>query len=291
MKIKIITVAHKSFDTSVLPDGYFPIYVGGYEPEDKREKDKTYFLDNEGENIASQNPWYCELTAQYWAWKNLTNEDVLGIVHYRRYFMNFQEDSKSFSDDILRADEIQRVFESGKFDIIVPLAAGKFKDSSVMYKKKPMDDQDPQWVIIYKIIEKYYPEYLNAFTKVIYGKKQYWWNMLIAKQDVFTSYCEWLFGVLKKYDKYVSEELHKERIPRVDGFLAELLPMVWIEANIDKKRVKHFDVENTESNHLSYDSKSVNNMIRKAVYCHPFILRTLKNVQMYVRILKNFYIS
>lgn len=67
--------------------------------------------------------------------------------------MNFQRDSKSIGDDIPRADETQRVSESGKFDIIVPLTAEKFKDSSVMYKKKPMDNQDQQWVIIYKIIE------------------------------------------------------------------------------------------------------------------------------------------
>ena len=37
-----------------------------------------------GENIYPKNPDYCELTAQYWAWKNI-DCDYYGFFHYRRY--------------------------------------------------------------------------------------------------------------------------------------------------------------------------------------------------------------
>ena len=51
--------------------------------------------DDEGENISDKNPMYCELTAQYWAWKNL-DADYYGFCHYRRYF--------NFSDTVYEED-------------------------------------------------------------------------------------------------------------------------------------------------------------------------------------------
>ena len=43
--------------------------------------------DNTGDNISDKNKMYCELTAQYWAWKN-DDADYYGFFHYRRY-LNF----------------------------------------------------------------------------------------------------------------------------------------------------------------------------------------------------------
>ena len=78
-KIKIIVATHKKYD---MPKDscYLPIHVGKEE-----KKDIGYIGDNTGENISKKNPYYCELTGMYWAWKNL-NSDYVGLVHYRRHF-------------------------------------------------------------------------------------------------------------------------------------------------------------------------------------------------------------
>ena len=78
--IKIIVATHKKFIMPQDKELYLPIHVGC-----EGKKDLGFQGDNTGDNISSLNPYYCELTGLYWAWKNL-DCDYLGLVHYRRYF-------------------------------------------------------------------------------------------------------------------------------------------------------------------------------------------------------------
>lgn len=80
MNIKILVAAHKLCEMP-KSDVYLPVQVGKALHPDL---DLGYQPDNEGENISEKNPYYSELTAIYWAWKNL-KADYIGLVHYRRY--------------------------------------------------------------------------------------------------------------------------------------------------------------------------------------------------------------
>lgn len=285
MNTVILTVAHKDFDDSFLPDGYRVIRVG--RKPDTNGEERTWFSDADGENIADENPYYCELTAQYWAWKNLAPEtDILGLVHYRRFFMDYHKGSTCFAQDILKRAAIERVLTGGDCDILIPYYSAKLRNSSILYRHRPLKQQDKQWQIVYGIMREYYPEYVPAFEKVIYGKRQCWFNMFIARKETFCAYSEWLFGVLKRYDEVVRDTLHEERIPRVDGFLSELLILVWVEANIDKKRIRHYDVKNTEANELDY-GPACKSRIKRFIYRTPSLLGLSKWAQTSLRALRN----
>lgn len=82
MNIKLLIATYKQCE--LLKDSiYLPIHVGkALHPELALE---GYQPDNEGENISEKNPYYSELTAVFWAWKNL-KADYIGLVHYRRHF-------------------------------------------------------------------------------------------------------------------------------------------------------------------------------------------------------------
>ena len=77
--IKILVATHKKYR---MPEDniYLPIQVGA-----EGKQSFGFQRDDAGENISSANPRMCELTAVYWAWKNL-NADYIGLVHYRRHF-------------------------------------------------------------------------------------------------------------------------------------------------------------------------------------------------------------
>lgn len=79
--IKIFASAHKPVDLFDC-DAIQPVQVGCALGNDRFP---WAWHDDDGDNISDQNPMYCELTAQYWAWKNI-DADYYGFCHYRRYF-------------------------------------------------------------------------------------------------------------------------------------------------------------------------------------------------------------
>lgn len=59
-----------------------PIEVGATQ-RNKNHECKYSVQDNYGENISTENPYYGELTALYWIWKN-TDSTYIGLYHYNK---------------------------------------------------------------------------------------------------------------------------------------------------------------------------------------------------------------
>ena len=79
MDIKIFMCCHKGYE--IVPPFAVPIQGGRaiHPPID------GIMGDNSGDNISDKNKEYCELTVQYYVWKNI-DADAYGFCHYRRFF-------------------------------------------------------------------------------------------------------------------------------------------------------------------------------------------------------------
>ncbi|GEO75046.1 capsular biosynthesis protein [Levilactobacillus namurensis DSM 19117] len=200
---------------------YLPILVGAvynYAPG------IDYQRDDDGENISGKNPNYNELTAIYWAWKNLKNADVIGLVHYRRYF--FKKRSRDIKD-ILSLEDIQKLLV--KNDVILPFKRHYYIETN--YSHYVHAHESLPLLETRKIIENMYPEYLNSFDLVMGRRSAHMFNMFIMKRPVFNKYCEWLFGVLGALEKRIDISNFSKQEARVFGYISELLMDVWIQKN------------------------------------------------------------
>ncbi|GAX05143.1 glycosyltransferase [Secundilactobacillus pentosiphilus] len=217
MKVKILVASHKKAPMPKDKKLYLPVQVGSImHPELKL----SYQRDDDGENISSKNSSYNELTAIYWAWKNL-DADAIGLVHYRRLLsLNHR---KNFSD-ILNYEETEELLN--KFDIILPKKRKYYIESNYSHyvhahHREPLDK-------CREIIKKFYPNYLDAFDEVMQRTSAHMFNIFVMKRSCFNEYCEWMFDVLNRLDKVIDTSKYDAYEARVLGFVSELLLDVWI---------------------------------------------------------------
>jgi len=234
--IKVIIATHKKYQ---MPNNelYLPVQVGK-----QGKEDLGYKADNEGENISSKNPYFCELTGIYWAWKNL-NADYIGLSHYRRHFSNkkkLPKDVEGRINSTLKYEEAEKILEN--VDIILPKKRKYYIENLYDHYKhtmyiEPLDETK-------KIIEEKYPEYLKEFEELHNRTSAHMFNMFIMKKDVFDDYCKWLFDILFELEKRTDIEQYDTFHARFFGRVSELLLDVWINTNnLKYEEVKVIDIE------------------------------------------------
>lgn len=208
--IKIFVSHRIDLDSETIDNPlYIPVRCGAV--YDEREG-VTMLGDDTGENISEKRMSYCELTVQYWAWKNV-KADYYGLCHYRRHFIfsdkTYEEDiygavninylskeslEKYGLTDIKKAEEIV-----GKYDIIMSSPAN-VKHSGLhslyeQYSKVPdLNIKDLELAI--KILKRKYPNFSQSADEYMNGTLLYPCNMCIMRKEIFFKYCDWLFDIL-----------------------------------------------------------------------------------------------
>ena len=224
--IRIIVAAHKAYWMPADPM-YLPLHVGaeGKTDANGRPLDLGYTKDNTGDNISSRNPFYCELTGVYWAWKNL-DADVVGITHYRRHFTApFAWGSKR--ERVISREELEPLLR--KHDVLLPTPRHYWIETN--YSQYAHAHHAKDLDTTRTILQDIYPEYLPAFDKCMKCRSGHRFNMLIMKRPIFDAYCQWLFDVLFELEKRLDIRAYSAYDRRVFGFVSERLLDVWLQTN------------------------------------------------------------
>lgn len=243
--IKIFISYHK--DSKRLESEIMtPIHVGA-------KKSRLYLdmkRDDEGDNISEKNDRYCELTAQYWAWKNV-DADYYGFMHYRRQFVfkdvtyesegyklaEYDRIDESYRKEIGLYDEDIRSCLNG-YDIILPfptdVSCRGVVSNEIQYGYLEHQHIENFHIVCQTVIALY-PEYEPYVLKFRTGHMAYWYNMFIMKKELFMDYSKWLFSVLESAEKEVDFTGYNEQETRALAFMAERLFTIYVMKLFDDR--------------------------------------------------------
>lgn len=219
MLVKILVAMHKA---SQVPteEPYLPVQVG----RALSAEIDGVVGDHTGENISDKNPHYCELTAVYWAWKNLS-ADYVGLCHYRRYFAQYGLKNKK--KRILKQQQIEKILQ--QYDVIVPKKRHYWIETNYSQYIHAHHAQDLDETRV--ILQEKYPAYLPAFDGCMKQTSGHRFNMFVMKKPLFDAYCAWLFDVLFTLEQRLDITQYSAYDARVFGFVSERLLDVWLKTN------------------------------------------------------------
>lgn len=256
-KIKILVASHKP--NQVYQNNiYTPIHVGRAISKYKSEM-AGMIGDDTGDNISDKNPFFCELTAQYWAWKNLNDIEYIGLCHYRRYFM------KQFT-----FENIDKEIEG--YDII--LSNKYYLNQNILsFLSDSLTPEDVDLFFLY--MSQFCKNNFKIFKQFYIN--QNWYNpsnMFVCKKQLFNEFCEWQFKILNDLFQIIPISPYS-REKRLMGYLAEtLLPFY---AKLRKWRIKEVPLISMIGNnemvlHQSFLERNKNKLIfslKKHIYNIP----------------------
>lgn len=219
-------------------ESYLPIQIGS------EGKDALgYLRDNIGDNISDKKESYAQLTGVYYALKNV-DADYYGLVSDNTYFTNkslLYRYTHDKLDCVLNDSEIEglinenEILLSNKKHYFISGVKSHYKDT-------------PYMVVLNKvreIIEVKYPEYIEAYDKMLTKNSIHMNNTFIMNQIPFIQYNRWLFKVLKELEPTLEDkDINLNEI-------SELLLEVWLLKT--KVLYKEIPVINMEDNKLKIE--------------------------------------
>lgn len=236
MRIKILVCHHRPYPF-VKNACFLPVQVG----RSNSGQILDYAVpDNSGDNISEKNASWCELTALYWAWKNL-NADYYGLMHYRR-LLHFG--SAGNGCHIFNAVTEREVASFGwtpqavaraceRFDIITgpewSIHPAGLPDHIMSAREFYAREHDVRALdIVTEIVRERYPDHYLPLLQSLSETTCVWGNIAVMRSLYFHKYCSFLFEVLGEAERRIDTSGYDSYQRRVFGFLAERLLNGWL---------------------------------------------------------------
>lgn len=244
MNLTLYSVFHKPF---IRPTADFitPIHAGKLIAKEKLPIQG----DDEGDNISNLNPYFCELTAMYWIWKNAdpAQNEFWGLCHYRRYFtlpvqglfgkpnslFNAKANQKTMDRFVNEKTKMQMMQLLKDHEVLLQIPMYSYKKKGVIktveqhYREAHIS---AHWEIMKKDLFEMYPSYTNSFYSFSAAKKISFFNMAVGGWKFWDDYFTWLFPLLFSVYKQITLTGDPYQ-DRVVGYLSERLLNLYVWHN------------------------------------------------------------
>lgn len=223
-----VTIAIATHKPANMPGDpmYLPVQVGASLQETKIS---GTIPDDLGESISELNPYFSELTALYWLWKNC-DSDYKGIVQYRRYFASphlLRRHAPDRRKRVLTTDELHTQLE--KSPILLPRKRHYVIETIYSHYDHTLHIE--QLDKAREVLQDMHPEYLPAWDRLMASRSANLFNMMIMDRAHFDAYCTWLFPILFELIERVDPKQYDSFHARFPGRVSELLLNIWIANN------------------------------------------------------------
>ncbi|ETD27769.1 DUF4422 domain-containing protein [Helicobacter canis] len=212
------------------------------------EKPTPFILrDDSGDNISHLNANFCELTAMYWAWKNV-DSSYYGLFHYRRVldFSGKIKGKKRFDVNrkSITAKKIAKTFKLDRASILKQLEKSPIVLASPMivphgfevspamsqYDIYARDHRKRDLDIVIDIIRAKFPHLVESMEDILFtpGVQLSWCNMFVMRKDLYQEYCEFLFSTLLEAQARIDLSGYNAYQSRIYGFISERLLNIFV---------------------------------------------------------------
>lgn len=241
-----ICVSHRiDLESALVPNPlYQPVLCGSVFLKGKTPP--GFMRDDVGDNISERRMTFCEVTIQYWMWKNL-QLDYYGLCHYRRY-LAFHAPKKTVQNEYGHfignyptrqaqkryglLDERAMRMKIASCDILAARPAEVQKLHTPYGIKETVREHwaahddfiKPELLdLVLQLVDERAPQYSQSAREYYESQKVWGFNCYVMCKKAFDELCSFEFPILFELEKRLDTTGYTQNQRRSPGFASEIL--------------------------------------------------------------------